>query len=938
MATKVFVSPGVYTSEKDLSYITRQVGVTTLGLVGETTVGPAFQPIFISNYGEFQSFFGGTNATRIKDNGAPKYELPYIAKSYLSQSNQLYVTRVLGLSGYDAGEAWGITLEGAMDPTTVTTGLIKTFTGLSAATSMINFTATTATGVLEDISSTNTEINGLILDNKDKMMGILSFLGKSNNPASGTTIEANYYRDGAIYKGASMVIGIKTTGTTGLFTTGFTSGSTTAFSGTPYADVENKLVALLRSRGSVNSADQTKSFEVTGSTNVTFDGSVTDSINDAKGDFLLTGTSVKQGVFKNLVSLDKTKKNFLSRVLGKTVNDGETPLFVEEFYSNMFNQLNNEGKINGVKNTIIQYGRDFDGYKEQFQPAVTPYVLSELRGNKILKLFRLHTISDGDTANKLFKVSIRNINLNTREFDVIIRDFYDTDSQPVILESFSRCTMDVASSNFIGRRIGTNDGTYPSKSSLVLVELNEDTNTSDAFPAGFGGYLIRDYQTNSNTSVKNPNLALKLKYGEFDNKRKMYLGINDSIGLDADFFNYKGKPSTGNWVGKTEGFHMDMDANSGANSVDETFAVGTAEFRSEEGVFNTDYEKTYARKFTFAPCGGFDGWDVYRSRRSNLDNFVLNGSNGLLGVGSGAFKNIPLSNGDRGITSDYYAYLEAIWTLRNPESFNVNVIATPGIDTFDNGSLIERAIEMVEDERADCIYVVTTPDTDISGEVLTAEDVKDRLDESYDSSYTCTYWPWIQTNDTENNVYIYLPPTKDVVRNIALTDNIAFPWFASAGIQRGDVNGIKARKNLTHNDREILQLGRINPITTFASDGIKIWGNRTLQIKDSALSSINVRRMLLQARKLISAVSNRLLFEQNDNVVRNQFLGLVNPILDNMRKERGLIDFRVTVSNSPEDYDRKQLTGQIFIKPTNALEVINLEFVVTNQGASFDDL
>jgi hypothetical protein len=111
MPTKVFVSPGVYTSEKDLTFITRQVGVTTLGLVGETVIGPAFQPIFVSNYGEFLSFFGGQNATKIKDNGAPKYELPYIAKSYLTQSNQLFVTRILGFSGYDAGLAWGITLD-----------------------------------------------------------------------------------------------------------------------------------------------------------------------------------------------------------------------------------------------------------------------------------------------------------------------------------------------------------------------------------------------------------------------------------------------------------------------------------------------------------------------------------------------------------------------------------------------------------------------------------------------------------------------------------------------------------------------------------------------------------------------------------------------------------------------------------------------------------
>ena len=150
MADKVFVSPGVYTSEKDLSFVTRQVGVTTLGLVGETTQGPAFQPIFVSNYDEFKSFFGGLNATKIKDTGAPKYELPYIAKSYLSQSNQLYVTRVLGFSGYDAGLAWGITLDAALDTTTV----VET---VSATTynPLISFTANTSGVITNTVSYTH---------------------------------------------------------------------------------------------------------------------------------------------------------------------------------------------------------------------------------------------------------------------------------------------------------------------------------------------------------------------------------------------------------------------------------------------------------------------------------------------------------------------------------------------------------------------------------------------------------------------------------------------------------------------------------------------------------------------------------------------------------------------------------------------------------------
>ena len=952
MATKVFVSPGVYTSEKDLTFITRQVGVTTLGLVGETTIGPAFQPIFVSNYGEFQSFFGGTNPTKIKDNGAPKYELPYIAKSYLSQSNQLFVTRVLGLSGYDAGLAWGITLQGALDPDTVLNTGSNTYTG-GTTNPLISFTATSA-GTLVTLVSSEPIVQTLI--NNGSIIGNLQFLGYSP-VGEEIGVPQTYIKTGSVFNGVSFDITIDAKGAdpSGAYITGTTSGVTQLFTGTAYADVENKLVALLRSRGGINADTQYPAFEVTGSTTVQFNPTVTGAMNDALGDFALSGVSNTQGVFDNLLSLDKTKINYLPRVLGRTVSDGNTPLFAEEFFSKMFENLNDAGKVYGVNYNVVEYSNEYSDYLQEYKPAVTPYVVSELRGNKLLRLFRFWTISDGNAANEQFKISIRNIKLDSKEFDVVIRAFYDTDAQPIVLESFSRCTMDPTSNNFIGRRIGTLDGFYPSKSSYVLVELDDSSNTSDAFPAGFVGYPIRDYQLNSNTSVVDPKLTYKTEYGVFENKRKYYLGLSQTVGIDADFFDYKGVPQTVSpdmWTGMTNGFHMDIDASAATidnvtvviNSTGGTYSpvflfdTGDAQFRTENGVANGPYEKIYARKFTFAPFGGYDGWDIYRTRRSNLDSYIINGVNGQKGLQSGAFTNRPISNGDMGINSDYYAYLEAIWTFRNPEAVNINVFATPGIDNFDNTNLIEATIDMIEQERADSLYIMTTPDTDGAGDVMTVEDVTDFLDGMYDSNYSCTYWPWIQVNDTENNVYIYMPPTRDVVRNIALTDNIAFPWFAVAGIQRGDVDAIQARKKLTLAERDELYENRINPIATFTSDGIKIWGNKTLQVKESALNRINVRRLLLQARKLISAVSIRLLFEQNDSVVRNQFLALVNPILDNIRSERGLTDFRVVLSNDPEDIDRNQLTGQIFLKPTRALEFIQLEFVIMNTGASFDNI
>ena len=254
---------------------------------------------------------------------------------------------------------------------------------------------------------------------------------------------------------------------------------------------------------------------------------------------------------------------------------------------------------------------------------------------------------------------------------------------------------------------------------------------------------------------------------------------------------------------------------------------------------------------------------------------------------------------------------------------------------------------MVEQDRADSVYICTTPDYqmftptlgDFDTNFIYPEEAVDNLEDTgIDSNYTATYYPWILTRDSVNNTQIYLPPTGEVVRNLALTDNIAFPWFATAGYTGGLVNSVKARKKLTQEDRDTLYQGRLNPIATFSDVGTVIWGNKTLQVKESALDRINVRRLLLQARKLISAVAVRLLFEQNDEQVRQEFLDSVNPILDSIRRDRGLIDFRVTVSGTPEDLDSNTLTGKIYLKPTRALEFIDIEFLITPTGASFEDI
>ena len=809
---RVFVSPGVYTSEKDISFVTKQIGVTTLGLVGETTKGPAFQPIFVKDYNEFKSFFGGQNATKVKGTDILQYELPYIAKSYFTKSNQMFITRVLGLSGYDAGVSWAITNE------------------------------------------------------------------------------------------------------------------------------NNEVLVSLRSRGSYD-ASETMVWNVSGATdlNITTTGGTIPLKSDFEIEAIIEGNT--GNTISYTVSLDNTKKNFITRVLGAEATIGSAAIFVEEVYTHLINDglTNLNGAFSAVT-TSLASEIIFDNYKEEYKSATSPYVVSEIVGSEIFKLFKFITISDGDAANSEIKISIANIRPDDREFDVYIRAFNDSDANPVFLEKYTKCTMNPLSDNFIGRKIGTLDGYFASKSNYVLVEMDDTEDTSDSFPAGFTGVPARVYAGGSLA----PDATYLAAYPAFSKVKKIYLGLSDTIGIDQDLFDYKGyEDPSGNVIsGRTYGFHMDSGATSSMLSGYD-FVAGSSSFENDDELDGTDYEKLYSRKFTFAPYGGFDGWDVYRDARTNTDNWIKGGSDDVLANGvDRVIDDRTLSNGELGTTSDYYAFVEAIRTFDNPEATNINVLATPGIDITNNSNLVEETIEMVEEDRCDSIYIATLPDTDYAtGEVLTAEEIVSELEDAgVDSSYTATYWPWIQINDTENNQLVYLPPTIDVCRNIALTDNVSFPWFAVAGVQRGDVQAIKARKKLTLDERDILYEGRINPIATFATEGVKIWGNNTLQVRESALSKINVRRLLLQARKLISAVSIRLLFEQNDEIVRNQFKSLVNPILENIRSERGLTDFRVDVDNSPESIDRNELNGTIWIKPTRALETINVEFVITNTGASFEDV
>ena len=229
---KIFVSPGVFTSEKDLTFVSQQVGVTTLGLAGETVKGPAFEPIFITNYDEFLTIFGGLNPAKFGNN-KPKYELPYIAKWYLTQSNQLFVSRVLGLTGYDAGDGWAIVSKANYDPSTIVTGSTTDWYADFTGTTFGNITGPGASNA-QYLFNEGLFPNGAVIT--------------TTNIPGVTTV----YPEGIVFDSTTGInftgVSATITQTTLTGTSGTVSGTVTTYIASAYTQYDGMVLALLRSR------------------------------------------------------------------------------------------------------------------------------------------------------------------------------------------------------------------------------------------------------------------------------------------------------------------------------------------------------------------------------------------------------------------------------------------------------------------------------------------------------------------------------------------------------------------------------------------------------------------------------------------------------------------------------------------------------------------
>ena len=210
--------------------------------------------------------------------------------------------------------------------------------------------------------------------------------------------------------------------------------------------------------------------------------------------------------------------------------------------------------------------------------------------------------------------------------------------------------------------------------------------------------------------------------------------------------------------------------------------------------------------------------------------------------------------------------------------------------------------------------------------------------------YAAVYYPSALTSGLDGTD-IMVPPSHMILRTMAYNDQVAYPWFAPAGYQRGLVSNatsvgyLDAESNeyrpvaLSQGQRDNLYINKINPIGTFTGRGIVVFGQKTLNPVASALDRVNVARLVNYIRDRLDESMRPFLFEPNDDITRQNAKTTVDRFLGQLVTSRGLFDFLTvcdTSNNTPDRIDRNELWVDIAIQPVKTIEFIYVPIRIQN--------
>ena len=301
------------------------------------------------------------------------------------------------------------------------------------------------------------------------------------------------------------------------------------------------------------------------------------------------------------------------------------------------------------------------------------------------------------------------------------------------------------------------------------------------------------------------------------------------------------------------------------------------------------------------------------------------------------------------VTQALKSAIDTSQEIRDEERRNFNIIACPGYpETMSN------LVNLNIDRGITAFVIGDTPlrlpadATSLNNWGTNAALVTDNGDDgvvTYDE-YLATYYPNGFTTDLSGSNAV-VPASHMMLKTIALSDNVSFPWFAPAGTRRGGITNATAvgyidaatgefqTVALNEGQRDTLYDLKINPIPFFNGVGLVAYGQKTRARNASALDRINVARLVVYLRSQLNKLARPYLFEPNDKITRDEIKQAAESLLLELVGLRAIYDFAVVCdesNNTPSRIDRNELYVDIAIEPVKAIEFIYIPLRIKNTG------
>ena len=286
--------------------------------------------------------------------------------------------------------------------------------------------------------------------------------------------------------------------------------------------------------------------------------------------------------------------------------------------------------------------------------------------------------------------------------------------------------------------------------------------------------------------------------------------------------------------------------------------------------------------------------------------------------------------------------------LRDEETRNFTLLAAPGYP-----ELTSNLISLNVDRGVTGFVVGDTPfrleptatalqnwGNNTAGAAVDGEDGAVSYDE-----YMAMFYPSGFTTDVNGN-NIVVPPSHMMLRTIAVSDAVSFPWFAPAGTRRGGITNASSvgyidsegefnAVALNDGVRDTMAGVKINPLTFITGSGLVNFGQYTRARNASSLDRINVARLVAYLRRQMTLLAKPFMFEPNDKITRDEIKQATESLLLELVGQRGIYDFLVVcdeTNNTASRIDRNELYVDVAIEPVKSVEFIYIPLRLKNTG------